>query len=69
MASDSTYLDPVVDRVRAIRRQIAEECEFDVHKLAELLRRSQAQHPERVATPKQPIGPREDVEPTTSAKP
>ena len=40
--------DPVVERVRAAGRAIAEECGFDPHALGEWLRKAQAEHPERV---------------------
>lgn len=49
------YLDPVVDRVREARRALAEACDFDVRKMADLFRRMEAQHPERVATPKRAV--------------
>jgi hypothetical protein len=32
--------DPIVTEVREIREQIARECEFDMHKLFELQKRS-----------------------------
>ncbi len=40
--------DPVVERVRAVRRKIVEECGDDIHALGEWIRKVQAEHPERV---------------------
>ncbi len=40
--------DPVVERVRAARRKILEECGGDLHALFERARKWQAEHPERV---------------------
>jgi hypothetical protein len=40
--------DPVVERVRAVGRAIAETCGFDPHALGEWLRKAQAGHPERI---------------------
>jgi hypothetical protein len=40
--------DPTIERVRAARRAIAEECGDDVHSLFEWARKREAEHPERV---------------------
>ena len=40
--------DPVVERVRAAGRAIAERCGFDPHALGEWARKIQAECPERV---------------------
>jgi len=57
MNSSSSYqaeplLDPVVDRVRESRRALAEACNFDVDRMADLFEQMEAQHPEAMATPK-----------------
>jgi len=51
MKPDAEHLDPVVDRVRRARQALARECGFDIERMAELFRRMQAEHPERVGTP------------------
>ncbi len=40
--------DPVVERVRAVRRKIVEECGGDIHALFERARKIEAEFPERV---------------------
>jgi restriction endonuclease Mrr len=40
--------DPVVARVREAGRKIAEECDFDPHKMGEWLRKAQAKYADRV---------------------
>lgn len=41
--------DPVVEELRRHGAKIAEECDGDIHRMAERFRREQAEHPERVA--------------------
>jgi hypothetical protein len=40
--------DPVIERVRAVRRRIAEECGGDLHALYERAKRIEAEHAHRV---------------------
>ncbi len=40
--------DPVVERVRAARRAIAEECGHDLHRLYEWAKKIEAEHRDRV---------------------
>ena len=40
--------DPVVERVRAVRRKIAEECGWDLHALYERAKRIEAECADRV---------------------
>jgi len=42
------YRDPVVEELRENATKLLEECEGDLHKLVERLRREQAQHADRV---------------------
>jgi hypothetical protein len=53
--------DEVVEEVHAIRKQIAEEFNYDFQKLGDHLIRLQAQHPERLvhAVPKTEPEPQE----------
>jgi hypothetical protein len=44
--------DPVVERVRRAREALAKRCDYDLHKMFELFRSMQAQHPERVRDPR-----------------
>lgn len=36
------FRDPIVEEVRAIRERLAAECDFDIHKICERARESQA---------------------------
>jgi len=40
--------DPLIDEVRARRREVFEDCGRDLDKLAEAIRRIEAEHPEKV---------------------
>lgn len=62
-------LDPVVDRVRESRRALAESCDFDVDKMADLFERMQAEHPERVTTPTRSVEANGDAHPAVAARP
>jgi hypothetical protein len=42
-------IDPIVEEIHEIRRQIAEECDFDMDKIFEMLKKMEAEHPERMA--------------------
>ncbi len=44
------WRDPIVEEVRAIRRQIAAECDFDLHKLLDRAREAQKKWPGGVVT-------------------
>ena len=41
-------LDPVVDRVREVRRALVKECSYDLARLADYLRSLESRHPERL---------------------
>ena len=57
--------DPVVQEMRDHGARIAEECDGDIHRMAERFRREQAEHPTRVvrrkSRPNRP--PRSDPKP------
>ena len=40
--------DPIVEEIHAVRRRIARECDYDVIRIMDLLRKSEAEHPERL---------------------
>jgi hypothetical protein len=42
------FVDPVVEEVRRNGAEFAEECGGDIHRMAEELRREEAEHPERI---------------------
>jgi hypothetical protein len=42
------YPDPLIDEVRQRRRELFAECGYDLNKLFELIRKIQAEHPEKV---------------------
>ena len=50
--SPSEPLDPVVDRFRATRENLARQCGFDVTKMFEMFHSMQAAHSERVRAPR-----------------
>jgi hypothetical protein len=41
-------MDEFVEEIHAIRKRIAEECDYDFQKIGERLMRLQEQHPERL---------------------
>jgi hypothetical protein len=41
-------MDQFVEEIHAVRRRIAEECDNDMHKIAEHFRQLEAEHPERL---------------------
>ena len=43
---------PIVERVRAVRRKIAEECDYDLHKLFERIRQAEKASGRRFAPPR-----------------
>jgi hypothetical protein len=43
---------PIVAAVREARAKIAAECDYDLDKLFEQLKKIEAEHPERVRSPK-----------------
>lgn len=43
------WKDPIVEELRAIRRQLAEEAGNDLHVICQRLREWERQHPERMA--------------------
>ena len=45
---EQEWPDPLIDEVRQRRRDLFEDCGNDLHKLAEAIRRLEAEHPERV---------------------
>ena len=42
------FEDPIVEEIRAIRKQLAAECDFDVHKILARAREHEKKHPERI---------------------
>jgi hypothetical protein len=56
-------MDQFVEEIHAIRRRIAEECDNDMHKIAERFRQLEAEHPERLVYEV----PRTEPEPHASA--
>ncbi len=54
------YPDPVVDEIRQHGAEIAEECDGDIHRMAERFRREQAQNPRRIVRRGAPPGRRVD---------
>jgi|GEM_PF-3350525 len=54
------YIDPVVEEIRRRGAQIAEECDGDIHRMAERFRREQAQNTRRIVRRPAPPGRRED---------
>jgi hypothetical protein len=51
-----TWDDAVVTRVRQARRQIAQRCDLDPHKLLEWAKQIEAQHRDRVTGYERPKG-------------
>lgn len=49
---NSEFSDPLIDEVRAIRKAVFEEFDYDLRKLFEDLRKLQEQNPERVVRPR-----------------
>lgn len=43
--------DPIVEEIRAIRREMAKEAGYDLHRLCEEARAWERQHPERIGVP------------------
>ncbi len=54
------WTDPIVEEVRAIRREIAAEVGNDLHRLCERAREWERQHPERIAVPTENAGANRD---------
>ncbi len=54
------YLDPVVEEMRRHGTQIADECDGDIHRMAERFRREQAQSNRRVIRRDSTPSPRPD---------
>ena len=48
----SKLTDPLIEDVRQRRRDLLASCGNDLEALAELIRRCEAEHPERVADPR-----------------
>jgi hypothetical protein len=55
----------IVEEIRAIRKQICEECDYDFQKLGEYYMRLQAEHPELLVREV----PKADAEPSTRENP
>ncbi|MGH7213279.1 MAG: hypothetical protein ACREIT_00650 [Tepidisphaeraceae bacterium] len=45
--------DPLIDEIRAIRRELSERFDNDVRKLCDYLQEQERKHPERLVTPEQ----------------
>lgn len=56
MKDRSLPTDALIDEVRERRRQLLASCDDDLSKLAERIRRGEADHPERMADPRQALG-------------
>ncbi len=41
---------PLIKEIWKIRHQIAEECDYDLHKIAELIRTREQTHPEKMTS-------------------
>ena len=54
-ARQRSYADPLVDEVRQRRRELLATCDGDLGKLAELIRRREAEHPGRVVDPRKAL--------------
>ncbi len=48
------FQDPIVDEVRAIREQLAAQCDFDIRKIIEDARRRQATSSSRIVSFERP---------------
>lgn len=46
------HYDPLIDEVRQRRQELLAECDNDLQKLYEAIRRRQDEHPEKVAAPR-----------------
>ena len=44
--------DPLIDEVRQRRRELYASCDNDLNKLAEAIRRVEAEHPEKLKDPR-----------------
>jgi hypothetical protein len=44
--------DPLIDEVRQRRRELYASCDNDLNKLAEAIRRVEAEHPEKLRDPR-----------------
>lgn len=47
---DREWHDPIVDEVRSVREKLFAECDFDLEKLTQLLRKEQAESGHRIVT-------------------
>jgi hypothetical protein len=58
VSSDSTmkYTDPIIEEIRAVRDAMAKECDYDIKKLAELIKSHEVQSGREVVRrpPRQP---------------
>jgi hypothetical protein len=50
----SVFIDPLIDDVRQRRRDLLAFCGDDLDVLAKLIRRREAEHPERMGDPRPP---------------
>ena len=48
------WKDPIVEEIHPVRRRIARECDYDITRIMDLLRKSEAEHPEGLYT--EPLG-------------
>ena len=58
----SLLVDPLIEEVRQRRRDLLASCGDDLEALAQLIRRREAEHPERVADPRAGPGTRSTSE-------
>ncbi len=52
-----TWTDPIVDEIHEIRKEMAREADYDVHKLVAQIQESQKRHGNKLVTrpPKPPV--------------
>lgn len=53
------WKDPIVEEIHAVRRRIARECDYDLTRIMDLLRKSEAEHPEGLVSPCKQEPPRQ----------
>ena len=62
------FVDPVVEEMRTNGARLAEECGGDIRRIADRLRREQAEHPDRVVIRRERIKG-QSPEPDTTNRP
>ena len=49
------WKDPIVEEIHSIRRQIAEECNYDLDRIIGRLREKEEKHKNRIVLPRKPV--------------